>query len=75
VYAPQTALPRSVDGATGPNPTPWMGGLANGSYVPAGNYSLVVRALKIFGNRTNPSDYETVRSVNFGITYAPPAGN
>ncbi|KAJ6022554.1 hypothetical protein N7499_007869 [Penicillium canescens] len=75
VYAPQTALPRSVDGVTGPSPTSWTGELANGSYVPAGNYSLVVRALRIFGNRTNPSDYQTVRSVNFGITYAPPADN
>ena len=75
VLAPQTALPRSVDGVTGPRPTSWTGELANGSYVPAGNYSMVVRALKIFGNRTNPSDYQTVRSVNFGITYAPPADN
>ncbi|KAJ5152667.1 uncharacterized protein N7482_009145 [Penicillium canariense] len=73
VRAPQTALPRSVDGVTGPSPTSWTGKLANGSYVPAGNYSLVVLALRIFGNRTNPSDYETVRSVKFGITYAPPA--
>jgi hypothetical protein len=75
VQAPRTALPRSVDGVTGPSPTSWTGELANGSYVPAGNYSLVVRALRIFGNRTNPSDYQTVRSVNFGITYAPPANN
>jgi hypothetical protein len=73
VLAPQTALPRSVDGVTGPRPTSWTGELANGSYVPAGNYSMVVRALRIFGNRTNPSDYQTVRSVNFGITYALPA--
>ncbi|KAJ5771265.1 uncharacterized protein N7511_003316 [Penicillium nucicola] len=73
VYAPQTALPRSIDGITGPAPTSWTGELANGSYVAPGNYSMVVRALKIFGNRTNPADYDTVRTINFGITYAPPA--
>lgn len=72
---PQTALPRTVDGVTGPKATSFTGLLANGSYVPAGNYSIVVRALKIFGNRTNPRDYDTVRSVNFGITYAAPAAN
>lgn len=71
--APQTALPRSVDGVTGPSAVSFTGQLANGSYVPAGNYSMVVRALKIFGNRTNPRDYDTIRTVNFGITYAPPA--
>lgn len=70
---PQTALPRSVDGLTGPSAVSFDGKLANGSYVPAGNYSMVVRALKIFGNRTNPRDYDTIRTVNFGITYAPPA--
>ncbi|OQD85642.1 hypothetical protein PENANT_c009G10418 [Penicillium antarcticum] len=73
VYAPQTALPRSTDGVTGPSPTSWMGALAIGSYVAPGNYSMVVHALKIFGNRTSPVDYDTVRTVNFGITYTPPA--
>ncbi|KAF4248816.1 hypothetical protein CNMCM8980_004936 [Aspergillus fumigatiaffinis] len=71
VSDPLTALARSVDGLAGPPPISWMGKLANGSYVSAGNYSLVVRALKIFGNRTNPRDYDTVRTVNFRITYAP----
>lgn len=72
---PRTALPRTVNGVTGPKATSFTGLLANGSYVPAGNYSIVVRALKIFGNRTNPRDYDTVRSVNFGITYAASAAN
>jgi hypothetical protein len=71
VSDPLTALARSVDGLAGLPPISWMGKLANGSYVSAGNYSLVVRALKIFGNRTNPRDYDTVRTVNFRITYAP----
>lgn len=69
---PQTALARTIDS---PKATSFTGRLANGSYVPAGNYSIVVRALKIFGNRANPRDYDTVRSVNFGITYAAPAAN
>jgi hypothetical protein len=67
---PQTALPRTVEDVTGPKATSFTGQLANGSYVPAGNYSIVVRALKIFGNRANPRDYDTVKTVNFGITYA-----
>jgi hypothetical protein len=75
VAAPQTALPRTVEGLTDLKATSFTGQLANGSYVPAGNYSLVVRALKIFGNRANPRDYDTVKTVNFGITYAPAPAN
>ncbi|KAI9932565.1 hypothetical protein MW887_008810 [Aspergillus wentii] len=75
VSAPKTALPRTVEGLTGPKATSFTGMLANGSYVPAGNYSLVVRALKIFGNRANPRDYDTVQTVNFGVTYASPVVN
>ncbi|CAG8908989.1 unnamed protein product [Penicillium egyptiacum] len=75
VSDPKTALPRTVEGVTGPGATSFTGVLANGSYVPAGNYSLVVRALKIFGNRANPRDYDTVQTVNFGITYASPVAS
>ncbi|KAJ5600180.1 hypothetical protein N7450_001247 [Penicillium hetheringtonii] len=66
-----TAVARTVDGISGPSSTSWTGQLANGSYVPPGNYSMVVRALKIFGDRHSPKGYDTVKSVNFGITYAP----
>jgi hypothetical protein len=73
--APQTGLARTVDGVAGPGTFSFDGQLADGSYLPAGNYSMVVRALKIFGNRTNLRDYDTVRTVNFGFTYAPSAAN
>ncbi|GFF57338.1 hypothetical protein IFM51744_09172 [Aspergillus udagawae] len=75
VADPKTALPRTVQDLTGPKATSFTGQLANGSYVPAGTYSLVVRALKIFGNRANLRDYDTVQTVPFGITYAPSAAN
>ncbi|CAI7601213.1 unnamed protein product [Penicillium pancosmium] len=68
----QTALARTVDGiSTAPSVTSWQGQLANGSYVPEGNYTMIVRALKIFGDRHSSKGYETIRSVNFGLTYAP----
>lgn len=75
VMEPQTARSRNVAGgvAPGASPVSWTGQLADGSYAPEGNYSMVVRALKIFGNRKNPRDYDTVKTVNFGFTYAPPA--
>ncbi|OQE13684.1 hypothetical protein PENFLA_c044G06886 [Penicillium flavigenum] len=73
--APQTGLARTVDGVAGPGTFSFDGQLADGSYLPAGNYSMVVRALKIFGNRTNLWDYDTVRTVNFGFTYAPSTAN
>lgn len=75
VLEPQTAHSRNVGNgiAPGASPVSWTGQLADGSYVPEGNYSMVVRALKIFGNRKNPRDYDTVKTVNFGFTYAPPA--
>lgn len=75
VAKPQTALPRSVEGLTDAKAISFTGKLANGSYVPAGDYSLVVRALKILGDRANPRDYDIVKTVNFGITYAPAAAN
>ncbi|KAK9856740.1 hypothetical protein MYU51_000631 [Penicillium brevicompactum] len=75
VLEPQTARSRNVGNgiAPGASPVSWTGQLADGSYAPEGNYSMVVRALKIFGNRKNPRDYDTVKTVNFGFTYAPPA--
>ncbi|KAJ5085100.1 hypothetical protein N7532_009871 [Penicillium argentinense] len=48
----------------------WDGGLADGTYAPAGTYSIRVRALKIFGNPANDSDYEVVESPKFNIRYA-----
>ncbi|RDW59406.1 hypothetical protein BP6252_12493 [Coleophoma cylindrospora] len=47
----------------------WNGTMANGSYVPPGNYHFLVRALKLFGDPTNSSDYQAVKSVPFNIKY------
>lgn len=47
----------------------WDGRLGSGEYAPAGTYKLVVRAMKIFGDRNNADDYETAETVEFGIQY------
>lgn len=47
----------------------WDGRLANGDYAPEGTYKLVLRALKIFGDRNNADDYEVAETVDFGIKY------
>ncbi|KUI56255.1 Minor extracellular protease vpr [Cytospora mali] len=47
----------------------WYGQLANGNYAPAGTYRLVIRALKIFGDRENADDYETIEMPEFTIQY------
>ena len=45
------------------------GRLADGSFVPEGRYSLLFRALKIFGDPEKPGDYEAVESLPFSISY------
>lgn len=47
----------------------WNGLLANGTLVPAGSYQLVTRALHIFGDPDNGSDYDVATSVPFSIRY------
>lgn len=47
----------------------WDGRMSTGDYAPAGTYKLAVRALKIFGNRDNASDYEVLETTEFGIQY------
>lgn len=47
----------------------WDGKLSTGAKVPAGSYRLLYRALKIFGDRNNPKDYETWQSPLFKIAY------
>lgn len=47
----------------------WHGKLSDGSYAPAGNYTFLVSALKIFGDPTKEEDYERVRTDVFGIWY------
>ncbi len=47
----------------------WDGTLSSGVQVPAGYYRLLYRALKIFGDPNNNSDYESWTSPVFGIEY------
>ena len=47
----------------------WFGQLEGGHYLPTGNYTLIIRALKIFGDVDNPDDYELVETPEFRIEY------
>ncbi|KAF2009282.1 hypothetical protein BU24DRAFT_468257 [Aaosphaeria arxii CBS 175.79] len=47
----------------------WNGTLSDGSRVPAGNYTFVAKALKIFGDIGVEEDYEVVRTIDFGVRY------
>lgn len=47
----------------------WDGKLADQSYAPTGEYTIVTRALRIFGDPEKPEDYMTWESVPFGIKY------
>lgn len=64
---PLEYVARNPDGQ--PSSTSWDGRLSTGDYAPAGTYKMAVRALKIFGNSMNASDYELYESVEFGIQY------
>ncbi|KAJ5629398.1 hypothetical protein N7528_003055 [Penicillium herquei] len=64
-HYPQEFKSRS---ATGPQKVSWEGQLADGSYVPAGIYSLRVRALNIFGNPLK-ADYDVVETPKFRVRY------
>lgn len=55
--------------ATGPSSIEWLGYMADGPNVPAGSYSLHVRALKIFGNPAKDSDYDIVETPVFKVRY------
>lgn len=48
----------------------WYGQLSDGAFAPPGDYYLLFRALKIFGNEDSPDDYESVKSVSFSLSYA-----
>jgi len=50
-------------------PVLWDGKLEDGTYLPAGLYKLVVRALRIFGDRTKASEYDVVETTPFRIRY------
>lgn len=47
----------------------WKGELADGSFAPEGNYTFLVRALRVLGDEDREEDYEVVRTEEFGISY------
>jgi hypothetical protein len=49
--------------------TAFYGVLDDGRRVPAGTYSILVRALRIFGDATNPADYDSAETESFTIRY------
>ncbi|CAG9950544.1 unnamed protein product [Clonostachys rosea f. rosea IK726] len=49
----------------------WVGELSGGSFVPAGMYKIVYRALKIYGDREKESDWDKAESQVFRIEYDP----
>lgn len=62
---PYTYLSRGISSVI------WDGKLSdNGAYAPAGKYTAVVRALRIFGNPDNDADWDVVSSPRFVIKYA-----
>lgn len=64
---PMTYYPRMAPGSV--INADWDGRLATGAYAPEGSYKLVLRALKILGDRDNADDYEAVETVDFNIKY------
>lgn len=49
--------------------TPFNGVTQEGVILPEGNYAVLLRALKIFGDVNNPGDYYTVQTQSFNIKY------
>ncbi|KAL4867991.1 hypothetical protein BDV12DRAFT_108997 [Aspergillus spectabilis] len=50
-------------------PVSWNGELENGKFAPPGTYSLLVRALKIFGDENKEEDYDVVETPPFRLRY------
>ncbi|KAI0138502.1 subtilisin-like protein [Hypoxylon sp. NC0597] len=48
----------------------WSGKLADGTFVPPGQYKLLFEALHIFGDASNPDEYDADESVAFSIGYS-----
>ncbi|KAM0450192.1 hypothetical protein ACHAO4_006612 [Trichoderma viride] len=49
--------------------TPFNGVTQEGVILPEGNYAVLLRALKIFGDANNSDDYYTVQTQSFNIKY------
>lgn len=60
---PQYYLPR------GGSPWTWNGQLEDGTFAPAGTYTIGVSALHIFGDASDEKDYDTAKTVSFTIKY------
>ncbi|KAF7551263.1 hypothetical protein G7Z17_g5119 [Cylindrodendrum hubeiense] len=56
--------------AMGSNSLAWAGKLVNGSFAPAGQYKISYRALRIFGDASESSDWDKSESPVFSIKYA-----
>ena len=48
----------------------WDGQLGDGTYAPVGEYKIVLRALRIFGDAKNESEYDSTETVPFRIRYS-----
>ncbi|KAG5932060.1 hypothetical protein E4U60_005491 [Claviceps pazoutovae] len=48
---------------------PWDGKLDSGLYAPAGHYRFVVRALRIFGDVSNPEDWDVATTQSMILEY------
>lgn len=74
-----TVLGETIAGSVYGYPQPWLtrsaylvpftGLLADGSVVPEGQYELLVRALKIYGDPDLEEEYTTITTVPFTLTY------
>lgn len=53
-----------------PFPTSFTGQLDDGSWVGPGRYKLVIRALRITGDKHKASDYDRAETVEFTVSYA-----
>ncbi|KAM0256811.1 hypothetical protein ACHAQJ_004763 [Trichoderma viride] len=51
------------------NSAPFNGVTQEGTILPEGNYAILLRALKIFGDVNNPDDYVTKQTQSFNIKY------
>ncbi|KAK5652273.1 hypothetical protein OQA88_10621 [Cercophora sp. LCS_1] len=60
---PRKSVSRKVEAYT------WKGQLSTGGYAPAGEFKIVVKALRIFGDDTNPEDWDTGETQAFRIKY------
>ncbi|KAG6150557.1 hypothetical protein E4U35_000696 [Claviceps purpurea] len=50
---------------------PWNGKLESGKYAPEGQYRFVARALRLFGDASNPQDWDVVPTLSFILKYKP----